>query len=259
MNIDSLKAIGLTAQQAAAYAYLIEYGEAKPSGAAKSLKLTRTNAYKVFDKLVELKLAARIEQGKTFVYTSTNPLSLVSLTAQYRAEAVAREEVASSLMQDLLAKYYEHSDKPNVETFTGNKEVAGAYRKQLALREEIHFIHTKADVPAMSFDVMHDIRMRPAAHNLKRYGILTAPDKGPVNKKSHERGNLEVTWAKSGSYTAPVEWSVTEHSLLIVTYTNQPQAVLIIDQVVASAFLQLWKMLSIFLGREKTHKRLQAL
>ncbi len=257
MNTDKLIAVGLSPIQAAAYALLIEHGEVKPADAAKELKTTRTNAYKVFDKLVELKLASKHEKGKLFVYTPANPLALASLTAQYRAEAAAREEAVNNVMHDLLAKFYKHSDRPNVEVATGRKEVAAAYRKQLNLREDIYFIHTGADVPMMGFDVMHEIRVTPSRHGNTRKGILSAPDKGPINYAQHKRSNLDITWAAKDEYTAPVEWSVTESSLLIVLYATEPHAILIVDPVVASAFLQLFRLLTTLLQQRPTHQKLK--
>jgi sugar-specific transcriptional regulator TrmB len=44
MDINSLITIGLSPQQAEAYALLIEHGELRPAQAAKDLNLTRTNA-----------------------------------------------------------------------------------------------------------------------------------------------------------------------------------------------------------------------
>lgn len=258
MEIDSLVAVGLTPHQAAAYALLIELGQIKPAEAAKRLKLTRTNAYKVFDKLVELKLAEKHEQGKVFTYSAANPLALATLTAEFRAEAVAREEAVSGVMHELLAKYYAHSDKPEVRVYTGRKEVADAYRAQLNLREDIHFIHTRADVAMMGFDTMHELRVTPARHNKKRKGILAVRKdaNGPVNYEQHERSNLDVTWANEADYNAPVEWSVTKSSLLIVLYATEPHAILVADPVVAGAFLQLWLLLSTLLRQQPTHKSL---
>jgi predicted transcriptional regulator len=255
MDKDTLIAVGLTSAQAAAYALLIERGEVKPPMAATHLKTTRTNAYKLLDKLVELGLAQKNESGKKLIYSPANPLALTSLSAQYRAEAVAREEVVNSIMHDLLAKYYEHTDKPHLEVATGQKAVAAAYRKQLNLREDIFFIHTKADVPIMGFDTMHEIRVAPSQHGLKRNGILGAPDKGPINYENHKRSNLDITWIDRKSYDAPVEWSVTPSSLLIVLYATEPHAILIADKVVAGAFLQLFTLLSSLLRHQPTHQK----
>lgn len=256
METSSLEAIGLTHSQAAAYALLIEKGGVKPPELAMHLKVTRTNSYKLLDKLVELGLASKEESGKKIQYKPANPLAIASLTASYRAEATFREEAANKIMHDLLAKYYEHSDRPSVKVVTGRKAVADTYRKQINLNEDIYFIHTKADIPLMGFDVMHEIRVAPERLGRERHGILAAPSKGPVNMENHKRSKLDVTWVDNEAYTSPVEWSVTKSSLLIVLYATEPHAVLIIDPVIAAAFLQLWQLLHSLLRLQPTHQRL---
>lgn len=258
MDTNALVAVGLNHMQAKTYALLMEHGELTPPQAAKSLKTTRTNAYKLLDKLVEIKLARREEKNKKLTYYAANPIALTSLTAQYRAEAAAREEAVSGIMQELLTRYHKHSDQPDVGVYTGRKDVAAAYRKQIALHEDVYFIHTAADVPMMGFDTMHEIRIAPGRFGNQRRAIMSAPEKGPINYKAHERSNLNITWAAKEQYNAPVEWSVTDSSLLIVLYATEPHAILITDPVVASAFMQLWHMLSSLLQSQELHKKTDA-
>lgn len=256
MDQKHLVTIGLTHLQAEAYTFLLEQGRAKPPELAQKLQTTRTNAYKLLDKLVELRLATRLDEGKKFTYRPTSPLALTNLTAAYRAEAVAKEEAVSSILQELLAKYHEHSDKPGVIVASGKRQVMEAYKKQLSLREDIYFIHTNADIPHMGFDTMHNLRVTPGRHGKQRHGIMAAPASGRVNYAQHKRSNLEITWRDNSDYNAPVEWSVTDSSLLIVLYASEPQAILIIDTLVATAFKQLWHTLDTYLQTKETHQKL---
>jgi len=243
MQLNNLLAVGLSKSQAEAYVLLIELGEVKPVSAASKLSISRTNAYKIYDKLVEFGLATKTENEKIFVYRPTNPLSLATLAANHRAESVLKEEAASNAIHELLDQYYEHTDKPTVDVYTGRTEVANAYRKQIGLKEDIRFIHTNADIPAMNFETMHELRVQPARNNNKREAIMKRPQAGKENWASHQRSNLDITFRDQDDYEAPVEWSVTESSLLIVLYANEPHAIFIQDKVVASAFIQIFKLL----------------
>ncbi len=255
MDPASFTAVGLSPQQAQTYALLIEHGEVKPPVAARQLKLTRTNAYKVLDKLVELKLARKTEDGKKLTYSPTHPMALADLASQYRAEATAREEAANTAMQSLLRQYYKHSDAPDTKTATGPKAVADLYRNQISLREELYFIRTNTDVPAMGFDTMHELRTAPARHGVQRHGILSVDQSGVTNPEPHKRSNLEVTWLERGKYSAPVEWSATQSSLLMAIYGKEPQAILITNPLVGAAFIQIWQLLSSFIQTQPTHKQ----
>lgn len=253
MDLGSLITIGLSKMAAEAYALLVEYGELKPPAAASMLKLSRTNAYKVLDKLGEMGLAVKEDVDGKVIYRLASPMALTKLTADYRAEAVVREEAMNKILQDLLAKYHSHYEQPDIRTYSGQKEVAAAYRTQIGLGEDIFFIHTKADVPKMTHETMHDIRTMPASRGLKRKGILNSPT-GRVNWESHRRSKLDITWVDPKLYNAPVEWSITESSLLIVLYASEPYAILITDKVIAGAFMQLFNIINSALIALPGHK-----
>lgn len=256
MDTQRLEAAGLSEQHAKVYALLLDNGDVTPPDAAKILGLTRSNAYKALDRLVDMQLATREDVNKKLTYRPTNPTVFADISARARAEVVAREEAVSSVMQDLLGKYYAHSDSSNIESFSGVGDIKRAYHKQLSLREDLYFIHTPADVPTMGFDVMHEIRTTPARHGSRRHGILTAPLDTTINYDNHRRSNLEITWAEQKLYDAPVEWSATNTSLLIVAHAAQPRATLIIDPVIAGSFIQLWKLMDKFLCTTSTHQSL---
>ena len=254
MDISKLSTVGLTAIQAEVYVLLIERGELKPTTLTEELKLTRTNSYKLLDRLTEMGLATKIDVDKKFVYRPTNPTALSALADRYRAEATAREEAAHSLIRELLDTYYKHAQKPTVKIFFGKDEVIKAYRLQTKLHEDVYFIRTKADISAMGFETMHDIRLAPGRNNNSRFGIL-GTDTGVINHESHKRGSLTATIMDHRLYYAPVEWSVTDSSLLLVSYAQEPQAILIIDPTIALAFKQLWSLMDTLLREQPTHQQ----
>lgn len=260
MDISQLEATGLSNKEATAYALLLEKGSVAPPDAAKELQTSRTNAYKLFDKLVENGLAQKDDSKKKIVYRVNHPSSLVSYVYGQRAEVQTKEDAVKSLMDSLLDRYREHADSsPFIETSHGRQEVIDAFKKQIALGEEIYFIHSKSDIPTMGYDTMHDIRTEPGENNIKRHGILTEPykDSSPINYQRYERGLLSVTWLEKGLYSAPVEWSVAKSSLLIISYTEEAHAVYISDPLIAEAFLQMWNILNTLLEEQPTNKKHQ--
>jgi len=236
---DKLIATGLNKQQAATYALLIESGELTPPTAAKKLHLSRSNTYKILDKLIELGLARKSEKNKKFRYSPTNPTALARLAAKQRNIATAREAAVQEVITQLTSKYREHTDQPDVTVVTGRSAVADAYRLQIQQKAPIYFLRSTADIATMGFDTMHKVRTEPERHNIKRHGIT--PDKS--TKPSHE-SNLERTWIRGEDYVAPVEWSVAGENLLIVIFGDEPHAITIENQFVAEAFLQVWHILN---------------
>jgi hypothetical protein len=163
------------------------------------------------------------------------------------------------MMHELLNTYGQHTKKPGVTTYTGREKVAEAYRKQVNLGEDVQFMHTKADVPMMGFDIMHELRYTPSRQGNSRHAIMAAPLHTNISFSHYQASAMKVTWIEQDWYTAPVEWSLTKSSLLIATYDNEPQAILIIDPLVALAFGQIWDMLVAFAHQSKAHSRIAKL
>lgn len=243
MDIDQLIATGLTKNQATAYALLIEKGNVSPPDAAKKLSITRTNSYKLFDKLTELGLAKKSKEQKG-IYELSNPTALTSLAANLRAEATARENAISKVMRELITKYYTHEEQPSVTVVSGKKLVADAFREQINLKEDIYFIRSLADITSIGFDTMNEIRTKPSLYGLNRFVIMPDSINAPINYENHKRSNLNITWVKNEDYNMPVEWSVTKSSLLIIVYGNEPHALTISNPLISGSFLQLWHLLS---------------
>ncbi len=243
MDTQSLVATGLQPAQAKAYALLLETGGISPPQAAVKLNLSRTNAYKLLDKLVEIGLANKVESHKKFVYKPSNPLALTQMVSDARNQITYQEEAVKKIMSSLLTQYHEKNEQPSTRVVTGRDAVVSAFKNQINLRQPIHFIRTRADIASLGFDTMHELRVAPQHYGQKRFGITPDPLHGPVNPDNDTRSNLTRTWVKQEDYTAPVEWSVSGSMLLIVLFGSEPHAVVITNPIVADAFRQLWHIM----------------
>ena len=216
-----------------------------PAQVVLDLKVSRTNAYKILDKLVEFQLAEKKEKQKKIVYLPTNPMALSNLVAEQRNIATSREEAANGVMAELLATYHSRTNQPSGKVYSGKVNVAAAYRSQIQQKSPIYFVRTRSDIPVMGFDTMHEIRIAPERHNIKRYGLTPDLGAGTTNTPQiDQRSNLQRTWMRQEDYTAPVEWSVSGSTLLIVMFESQPQAIMIESPLIADAFRQIWQLLS---------------
>lgn len=244
MDMQAFITAGLTEQQARVYLLLIENGELTPPTLARKLKLSRTNAYKILDKLVELKLALKDDSKTKTVYRSSSPMMLLNIVAEQRNKVTAQEQAIKGMLNELMDRYHSNSDSVDVAVVHGREAVIAAYRHQIATQQPLHFIRSRADVIAMSFDTMHEIRMEPATDGTQRFGITPDITGGPTNPDMDTKSNLTRTWMKLEDYDAPVEWSVSGSSLLIIIFGEEPHAITITNTVVADAFRQLWVLLN---------------
>lgn len=244
MDVDKIIAVGLNKHQATAYALLIERGKVSPSESAECMGVTRTNAYKILDSLVEIGLASKDSKTNKVSYSPTNPMSISNLVVKQRNIAAAREEAAQVLINDLLAKYHVHTEAPYVKVSTGKNEVVDAYKNQISQQQPIYFLRSKADIPTLGFDSMHDIRITASINNVNRYGICPDDATGTVTTEGDKASNLTRTWMRQEDYTAPVEWSVSGSSVIIVVFGESPHAITIENPIIAEAFRQIWHILN---------------
>lgn len=183
-------------------------------------------------------------------------MSLTNLVAKQRNIATAREEAVKRVMNNLLATYHKHNEQPDIKVVTGHDAVVEAYHAQIRLLKPIYFLRSRADIASIGFDDMHEIRIKPSGHNVKRHGITPDMSTTPVNPEIDKRSNLERTWVKNEDYNAPVEWSVSGSTLLIVLFGTEPHALTITNPVIANAFLQIWKLLNNTLKTMPYYKQL---
>jgi predicted transcriptional regulator len=244
MKINDLVSTGLNETQARSYAYLLQHGCATPPQLSKAHGLTRSNAYKVLDQLTELGLAKKEEINRKFTYYPDNPLALNTLVSQQHNLAKSREEAVNFVMKDLLNSYHTHNEQPNIIVKTGKEAVVSAYMQQIKLMEPIYFLRSSADITAMSFDTMHNIRIAPHHYGTKRHGLTPDKVSSEVNSATDHRSALARTWYKQEDYDAPVEWSVSGSTLLIVLFGAEPHSITIESPTIAMAFRQIWALLN---------------
>jgi predicted transcriptional regulator len=234
---------GLNEAQAAVYLFLLERSAATPPVVAGSLKLTRTNAYKVLDSLLELGLVQKLEIDKKFVYKATDPSALASLVAEKRNQVIALEQNIKQAMQELQAKYRKSSGNELIESQTGSEALVAAYEQQAQGSEPIYFVKTRADIPFLGFETMDRLRTMPAKRGTLRFGITPDVAEAPADQAIDAGANLTRTWIPAEDYLAPVEWTASGSELLIQIFTGVGQVIRIQNQQVAESFRQMWRLI----------------
>ena len=250
---DLLVRAGLTDTQASVYLFLLEHGEAAPPAIATALHLTRSNAYKILERLEEIGFAFKTEADKKFAYTPADPTALASLVAEERNRVVALEQTVNEVMQQLRAKYRTSTASIRITTGRGKLAIVSAYEEQAAQKQPIYFIKSRADIPFMGYETMDRLRKLPAKQGTKRFGITPDGAEAPVNPKIDEHSNLVRNWIPAEDYTASLEWSVSGNELLITIFEGEGRTIRIQDAAVADAFRQIWKIIDKNVSAQPSH------
>jgi predicted transcriptional regulator len=240
---DLLKNTGLSDAQAHAYLYLLKHGEQTPPEVAKGLALTRSNAYKVLDTLVDMGLVRKTEVNKKFVYRAEDPITLSSIVAEERNRVIALEHSVREAMQELRTTYEKSNGDRDLRTYRGREATKSLYLNQAKRGEPIYFIKSRADIPAMGHETMDAIRQLAAKQGTERHGITPDVPEASANPAIDRSTNLTRTWIHADDYTAPVEWTVSGDELLIIDFEHETSAIRIKNATVAKAFKELWRLL----------------
>lgn len=231
---------GLNSPQAHVYLYLLKVGEASPPAIARATNLSRTNAYKVLERLAELGLVREAEVAKKIVYRPEDPSALASLVAEERNRVIALEHDVNQAMQRLRAIYRKSTGDSQVEKAQGKTAILESYKAQADQRETIYFIKSRFDIPFMGYDTMEKLRGLPAKAGTQRYGLTPYTPEAKASLRDDDRMNLRRTWVPAEEYTAPVEWSVSGDKLYITVFEGRGRIIKISDSVIADSFKQIW-------------------
>lgn len=253
---ELLQQAGLTDMQAKSYLYLLKKGESTPPEVAKALNLTRSNAYKLLDKLVAIGLAKRSEVKNKFAYQAEDPIALSGLVANERNRLLALENGIKAAMHELRQTYEQNNGQKEVRTYRSNPAIVGLYQAQAGLKQPIYFIKSRADIPVMGHETMDTLRRLPAEFGTEQYGITPDAPEATLNPALDRVSNLNRTWVFGDDYTAPVEWTVSGDDLMIITFDQEASAVHIRNKTIARAFKELWHLLNRSLRANQEYQKL---
>lgn len=239
-----LEAAGLTATEAKAYTALLTRSEWLPSELARNVGETRTNMYKILDRLVSLGLAERYDKAKKLHYRAANPARLIELAQSLREQRLQAERELELNVQKLTQEYIKANEQPGVRFYNGQEAIGSIFREIAEAQGEVVFIHTKAGIDFYGFDVLHNLRMLAVQAGVKRRALTPDTESAPRDyKETDPLVLLERTWLKRDDYTAPVEWGVFDDKLYIISYGREALGISIESKQIADAFRQLYELL----------------
>lgn len=253
---ELLKNAGLNEGQAAVYLFLLKNGESSPPVVATKLALTRSNAYKILDSLVDIGLTRKTEINKKFVYKAEDPIALTNIVAEERNRVIALEQGVREAMHELRKAYEKSSDDNDVRAYKGKTAVKNLYMQQARSGNPIYFVKSRADIPTMGYETMAHIRQLPAKVGTERFGITPDVPEAPLNPAISRATNLTRTWIHADDYTAPVEWTLSGDELLIIDFENETSAIRIKNSTIANAFKEMWHLIDRSVRQAPEYKKL---
>ncbi len=240
----NLSAAGLTPTESSCYSALLEKEDWKPSELAKYVNLTRTNCYKILDRLVERNLAERFDKHKVLHYRGRNPAHLLQLAREERLSREKSEKELEINAQDLINKYFQVHEQAGIRYFQGKDELKDIYLDQVKSNKPIYIIRPNYNMDIYDFGFMSEIRHMARKAGIQRYAITPDRPKAPKNyRESDPFMLLERTWLPAGDYKSPVEWNAYGDKVAIMSFGNEAIGMIIESPQIAESVRELYRLL----------------
>lgn len=240
-----LSAAGLSSTEAKCYTELLKKTAWRPSDLATAINETRTNCYKILDKLVGYGLAERFDQDKKLHYRATNPSRLLQLVREQRAVREKAEQELELHAQNLMGEYLKTNEQAGVRYFQGKEEIKTIFEEIARSKDEVLFVNTIAGIDFYGYEAMGNLRMLAVNARIPRRALT--PDNKYVKIDSYSgrdaRHSLTRTWLRAEDYSAPVEWGAFDGKLYIINYAQEALGLIIDSPAIAEAFKQLFTLM----------------
>jgi sugar-specific transcriptional regulator TrmB len=240
MDTTILRKAGLTESQAKGYLALIEHGSLTPAELAAETGETRTNAYAICDKLVQLGLATKRE-GKKTVYVASHPSALEALAEKRRRIIISSERAIKDNISLLIDMFYAATEVPSARTLPGLDGIKQLHADTLSATSDIYFLRTPADDVDMGVDYFDTYRSARAAKGITTHTISPALTDSIARYVSGSDTAYKVlrTFIPPGAYTAPVEINVYDNKATFIAYGETQMATIIDSPPIAQAIRQI--------------------
>lgn len=242
MTEEQLKELGLSPSQAKAYLLLVLGGKLSPADLMAKTGESRTNAYMVLDRLVELGMAIKDEVGKKLVYRSNSPVGLAKIAERQRERATQAEAKIRDAMPELVKFYHTHRTQPGVRFLQGREGLREVYKDHLKNGGDEVIFRTKADNDYYGDDLINYMVER-AARGIQT-DMISPYQAGMYHyaKTENVKYKRQVTFVPEEAYSAPVEISVYGTKLAITSFGEEAIATLIESPQIANAMRQIFAM-----------------
>jgi sugar-specific transcriptional regulator TrmB len=240
MDIHTLEDVGLTNPQARAYLSLVEDGGTNAPIIATRIGESRTNAYKVLDKLCELGLATKDQQGKRVRYFPASPTALERLVQEQASRLTQRERKLKAAMPQMLEYFLARSEQPSIRYFQGKEGMRQIFSDMLGTGKTLYLVRSPEDVRFYDEDFFAEIRKKRRLLGTKTVGLTPDVPSANHDPEVDFKNKFIRTWIPADAYTANVEWNISGDKVALISYGKEAMGIIIESPQIAESFRQIF-------------------
>ena len=242
MDIQLLEDIGLTKPQATAYAALVRLGGSSAPTIAQEINESRSNAYKILDKLCELGLATKERTGKRMSYSPTSPTVLEQLIQHQTATVELRKRKLQAAMPDMINAFVNTSERPSIRYFQGQAGLRQIFGDMLQTGRDIYLLRSPEDVAFYDEAFFADFRKKRSLLGIKTYALTVDVSSAVHDPKVDFKNKFIRTWLPAGAYTGSVEWNIYGNKVALLSYGKEAIGIIIESPQIAESFRQVFQL-----------------
>ncbi len=246
MYIQSLKAAGLTEDEARVYEALLLRGPLKAGGLLSFVKpIKRPLLYKILERLKARGLVRDHAQdpGPTVFYP-LSPDVLSSLINEQEELTKKHKQVLATALPELKAKYILTNERPVIRFFEGIDGLKRMYEETLRIKSKNHYFirPLHASVYDMFGRWFTEYRKKLFACGVTTHGLTPDDPRANHDPEKDKSYRFERTWIRPHDYSAPVEISFHDNSVTLISYGEEIFGIAIESKPIAQAFHDLFQL-----------------
>lgn len=249
MNVQILEDIGLTKVQATAYICLVDNGTLTAPALATRIGESRTNGYKVLDKLVELGLATKQEHNKKYTYAATSPTALEQFVRSQAEQVRTKERQLSTELPHMLDYFFARSERPSIRYFQGKEGLRQIFADMLQTGRDIYLLRSPDDINFYDEAFFAEFRKKRALLGINTYALTVDVPTATHDLEADFQNKFHRTWLDPKAYTAPVEWNIYGNKVALTSYGEEAMGIIIESPQIAESFRQVFQLVSAKTGK----------
>jgi sugar-specific transcriptional regulator TrmB len=244
MNPQLLQDLGLTKPQALAYVALVRTGGETAPAVATAINETRTNAYKLLDRLCELGLASKDQTAGKLRYLPASPAALEHILQKQREETQLKERKLKAEMPEMLSFFFAHTEQPSIRYFQGKEGVQQIFGDMLQTGRDIYLLRSPEDVHFYDETFFAEFRKKRSVLGITTHALTVDVPSAVHDSTIDLKNKFMRTWLPADAYTAPVEWDIYGNKVAIISYGKEAMGIIIESAQIAESLRQVFQLLA---------------
>ncbi|KKW30695.1 MAG: Transcriptional regulator, TrmB [Candidatus Uhrbacteria bacterium GW2011_GWD2_52_7] len=236
---------GFSPEAGEIYSALLLHGSMTAGALLKHVSLKRGLLYKVLHDLIAQGYVIEGEIRGRMLFSPQDPDVILDRLEAEASEAAKRAGEIRDRLPELRAKYLTATERPTVKYFEGVEGLRKMYESKLKMVEKhLYFVRPgKVDVYQHHFgDWFADFLERQRKAGITVHGITADDPETNHDVKKDVYRNFLRTWIREEDYSAPVEWSVFDNTLSIISYGQEIFGIMIDNPQIAKAMKEIFEL-----------------